>query len=71
MTTKEVLDAMHKGATLCMEHTKDGRVFWLEPRRIIIRAYAAPEQLDKLFALPCLPVHGPMRSRAKSDSPRY
>ena len=41
MTTKEVLDAMHKGATLCMEHTKDGRVFWLKPRRIIIRSDVA------------------------------
>jgi len=46
MTTKEVLDAMHKGATLCMEHTKDGRVFWLGPRRIIIRSEVADRVIE-------------------------
>ena len=48
------------------EYDEEGNPTGYEPT-----AYAAPEQLDKLFALPCLPVHGPMRSRAKSDSPRY
>jgi hypothetical protein len=46
MSMKEVLDAMHKGATLCMEHTKDGRVFWLEPRRLIIRSDVADRVIE-------------------------
>ena len=54
MTTKEVLDAMHKGATLCMEHTKDGRVFWLEPRRIIIRSDVA----DRVIEFPSIVTGG-------------
>jgi hypothetical protein len=46
MTAKEVLDDMHKGATLCIEHTKDGRVFWLEPRRIIVRTDVADRVIE-------------------------
>lgn len=37
MTTKQVLEALSKGAKLCMEHGKDGAVFWIEPSRRIVR----------------------------------
>jgi len=39
MTAKEEAAAMSSGSTLCMEFDGDGnKVFWLEPRRILIRA---------------------------------
>jgi hypothetical protein len=38
MTAKEVVEAMARGAVLCMEHAPEGKVFWLEPKRILIRA---------------------------------
>jgi hypothetical protein len=50
MNTKDVLKEMSKGAVLCMEHTADTtqpKVFWLEPKRILIRADIA-EAVTKL-----------------------
>jgi hypothetical protein len=41
MTTKEVLAALGKGAVLCKEYAYSGPVFWLEPKRIIIRSDVA------------------------------
>ena len=41
MTEKEVVKAMSKGAVLCREHAPSGAVYWLEPRRIIIRSDVA------------------------------
>jgi hypothetical protein len=58
MTTKEVIEAMRKGAVLCMEHNEDGKTYWLEPRRIIVRSDVARNVIsfpgikkggDKLF----------------------
>ena len=37
MRTSEVLEALEAGATLCMEHVDGANVWWLEPRRIILR----------------------------------
>jgi hypothetical protein len=38
MNLKQVVAAMGKGATLCMEYNKEqGKVFWLEPTRTLIR----------------------------------
>jgi hypothetical protein len=48
MTTKEVLAAMSKGAMLCKEYDRNGPVFWLEPRRIIIRSDIA----ERVIACP-------------------
>ena len=48
MTTKEVLAAMSKCAVLCKEHAYGGPVFWLEPRRIIIRSNVA----ERVIAYP-------------------
>ena len=41
MTAKEVLKAMSKGAVLCKEYAPAGAVYWLEPKRIIIRSDVA------------------------------
>lgn len=44
MTTKEVLAAMQKGAVLCMEFSgtlDQPKVYWLEPKRILIRSDVA------------------------------
>ena len=38
MTTKQILEAMAKGAVLCCGLEGGESVFWLEPRRIIIRS---------------------------------
>ena len=32
-TTKQILEAMTKGAILCMEYDGSNKVFWIEPRR--------------------------------------
>jgi hypothetical protein len=48
MTTKEVVKAMIKGAVLCMEYAPAGPVYWLEPKRIIIRSDIA----DRVIKLP-------------------
>jgi hypothetical protein len=41
VTAKEVLKAMSKGAVLCKEYAPAGPVYWLEPKRIIIRSDVA------------------------------
>jgi hypothetical protein len=41
MTSKQVLEAMQKGAVLCMEYDGQDKVYWLEPKRIIIRSNVA------------------------------
>ena len=41
MRTPDILEALAKGATLCKGYEPDGTVYWLEPRRIIIRADVA------------------------------
>jgi hypothetical protein len=41
MTAKEVIKAMGKGAVLCKEYAPAGPVYWLEPKRIIIRSDVA------------------------------
>jgi hypothetical protein len=48
MTTKEVLKAMNRGAVLCMEYASGRRVYWLEPKRTIIRSDVA----DTVIKLP-------------------
>jgi len=48
MTTKQVLAAMSKGAVLCKEYAYGGPVFWLEPKRIIIRSNVA----ERVIACP-------------------
>ena len=48
MTAKEVIIAMSKGAVLCKEYDRNGPVFWLEPRRIIIRSNVA----ERVIAYP-------------------
>jgi hypothetical protein len=38
MNLKQVVNAMGKGATLCMEYDSDrGKVFWLNPSRTLVR----------------------------------
>jgi hypothetical protein len=41
MTTKQILEALAKGAVLCRGLEGGETVFWLEPRRIIIRSDVA------------------------------
>ena len=48
MTAKQILEAMSKGAILCMEYSGRDKVFWIEPRRIIVRSDVA----DKIIGLP-------------------
>jgi hypothetical protein len=48
MTEREAAAAMAKGAVLCMGFEKTGEVYWLEPRRIIIRRDVA----KKIIGLP-------------------
>ena len=48
MSTKEILEAMTKGAILCMEYNGRDKVFWIEPRRIIVRSDVA----EKIIGLP-------------------
>jgi hypothetical protein len=49
MTSKEIVTYLseNRGARLCMEHTEEGRVYWLSPRRIIVRA----DQAEKIIPL--------------------
>ena len=47
-TTKEILEAMSKGAILCMEYNGLDKVFWIEPRRVIVRCDVA----EKIISLP-------------------
>lgn len=48
MTSKQVLDAMSKGAVLCMEFSGGDRVYWLEPKRVILRSDVA----ERILSLP-------------------
>jgi hypothetical protein len=41
MTAKEVIKAMGKGAVLCKEYAPAGPVYWLEPKRFVIRSDVA------------------------------
>jgi hypothetical protein len=41
MTTKQILEAMTKGAILCVEYNGPDKVFWIEPRRVIVRSDVA------------------------------
>jgi hypothetical protein len=41
MTTKQVIAAMSGGATLCMEYADGRKIYWLEPKRILIEADVA------------------------------
>lgn len=48
MTTKQILEAMAEGAILCMGYEGRDKVFWIEPRRIIVRSDVA----EKIISLP-------------------
>jgi hypothetical protein len=52
MTEKEVVKAMSKGAVLCKECAPSGPVFWLEPKRIIIRADVAARVISLRGIIP-------------------
>ena len=47
-TIKQILEAMTKGAILCMEYDRSNKVFWIEPRRVIVRSDVA----EKIIGLP-------------------
>ena len=48
MTAKEVVNAMAQGAILCMEFAGSERVYWLEPKRKLIRSDVA----ERVIGLP-------------------
>ena len=48
MTTKQILEAISKGAILCMEYDGRDKVFWIEPRRVIVRSDVAEKIIGLL-----------------------
>lgn len=48
MKTKEILEELSKGATLCKGYEGFEIIYWLEPRRIIVRSDVA-ETLMKIL----------------------
>lgn len=53
-TTKSVLAAMRKGATLCKGFVRGGRAFWLHPSMVIVSADLA----ERIIALPGVKPNG-------------
>jgi hypothetical protein len=52
MNMKQVVAAMGKGATLCMEYDKEnGKVFWLEPTRTLIRQDVGERVIELPFII--------------------
>ena len=52
MNLRQVVAAMGKGATLCMEYDQErGKVFWLEPSRTIIRQDVGERVIELPFII--------------------
>jgi len=53
MDLKQVVKAMGKGATLCMEYDSEhGKVFWLEPGRTLVRQDVGERVVQLPFVVP-------------------
>jgi hypothetical protein len=51
--TKKVIEAMAKGATMCMEYDQErGQVFWLEPTRTLVRQDVGEHVIAYHFVIP-------------------
>ena len=50
MKTKDILEALSKGAVLCKGYEGYETVYWLEPRRTIVRRDVAEQLVQMLVA---------------------
>jgi hypothetical protein len=64
-TTTQVLEAMRKGAVLCLGHEGFEQVYWLEPKRIIIRRDVAQRIIGLPGIVPVVTAFSPMRLRRR------